>query len=89
MVQGLIPFFCVIVLQKGETGHPDKAEFIFVDEPQFFTQEISEVAEGFVGNLWLVGDKKQEIAISRYNRGSMTACNLSGYLDIGAYLEAQ
>jgi len=35
------------------------------------------------------GDKKQEIAISRYNKGSMTECNLSGYLDIGAYLEAQ
>jgi hypothetical protein len=35
------------------------------------------------------GDKKQQIAISRYNKGSMTECNLSGYLDIGAYLEAQ
>jgi len=35
------------------------------------------------------GDKKQGIAISRYNKGSMTECNLSGYLDIGAYLEAQ
>ena len=34
------------------------------------------------------GDKKQRISISSYDNGSMTECNLSGYLDIGAYLEA-
>ncbi len=32
-------------------------------------------------------DKKQSISISKYNGGAMTECNLSGYLDVSAYLQ--
>jgi hypothetical protein len=35
------------------------------------------------------GDKRQTVSISPYNNGSMTECNLSGYIDVSAYLEPQ
>ena len=35
------------------------------------------------------GDKKQTVGIAPYNNGSMTECNLSGYINVSAYLEPQ
>ena len=35
------------------------------------------------------GDKQQTVSIAPYNNGSMTECSLSGYINIGAYLEPQ
>ena len=34
------------------------------------------------------GDKQQNVSISRYDQGSMTKCDLSGYLSISAYLQS-
>lgn len=35
------------------------------------------------------GDKEQTVGISRFDHGSMTKCDLSGYMNVSAFLESQ
>ena len=35
------------------------------------------------------GDKKQTVGISRFNNGSMTKCDLSGYISVSAFLDSE